>query len=153
MQTNLQIGSAEIKCEKRAVMNTLKVGTWQQLETMCYPVSVPSGTPVTNVGLEKFKGEDDIDHKIPEGLKETGRVHHSHLVTIIAQSEVEEIVKMGRDGNEHMLVERELLLDVGKQRVDLGRVCVVHGGSDGHGERARDRARARNLLYNGGGPI
>ena len=29
-----------------------------QLEAMRYPVSVPSGTPVTNVGLEeKLKGE------------------------------------------------------------------------------------------------
>lgn len=26
-------------------------GTCEQLEVMCYPVSVPSGTPVTNVGL------------------------------------------------------------------------------------------------------
>jgi hypothetical protein len=45
---------------------------------------------------------------------------------------------MGCDGDEHILVERELLLDVGEQRVDLVRVCVVYGRGDGHrdGERA-----------------
>ena len=38
-------------------------GTWQQLEAMRYPVSVPSGTPVTNVGLGGVAGwyEGSID--------------------------------------------------------------------------------------------
>lgn len=36
-----------------------------------------------------------------------------------------------------MLVERELLLDVGKQRIDLVRVCIVNGrGDDGHSGQA-----------------
>ena len=42
---------------------------------------------------------------------------------------------MGCDGNEHILVERELLLDVDKQRVDLVGVWVVYGRGDGHRER------------------
>ena len=33
-------------------------GTWQQLEAMRYPVSVPSGTPVTNVGLGGEGGDE-----------------------------------------------------------------------------------------------
>ena len=74
-------------------------------------------------------------------------------MAVVAQSKVEELVKMGRDGYEHILVKRELLLDVGKQRIDLVRVCVVQGGSDGHGELARERVRARNLLYTGRGSI
>jgi hypothetical protein len=43
---------------------------------------------------------------------------------------------MGCDGNQHILVKRELLLNVNKQRVDLVGVCVVYGCSDGHRERA-----------------
>lgn len=36
-----------------------------------------------------------------------------------------------------MLVERKLLLDVGKQRIDIVRVCIVNGrGDDRHGEQA-----------------
>ena len=48
---------------------------------------------------------------------------------------------MGCDGDEHILVERELLLDVGKQRVDLVRVCVVYGRGDGHRDRGRANRR------------
>lgn len=43
---------------------------------------------------------------------------------------------MGCDGNEHILVERELLLNLDKQRVGLVWVCVVYGRSGGHRERA-----------------
>jgi hypothetical protein len=43
---------------------------------------------------------------------------------------------LGCDGNQHILVERELLLNVNKQRVGLVGVCVVYGRSDGHRERA-----------------
>ena len=43
---------------------------------------------------------------------------------------------MGCDGDEHILVERELLLDVDEQRVGLVWLCVVYGRSDGHRERA-----------------
>jgi hypothetical protein len=50
---------------------------------------------------------------------------------------------MGCDGNEHILVERELLLNVGKQQVDLVRVCVVYGRSGGHRERAVSRSEVR----------
>ena len=48
---------------------------------------------------------------------------------------------MGCDGDEHILVERELLLDVGKQRVDLVRVRVVYGRGDGHRDRGRANRR------------
>ena len=41
---------------------------------------------------------------------------------------------MGCDGNEHILVEHELLLNVDEQRVDLVWVCVVYGRSGGHRE-------------------
>jgi hypothetical protein len=93
-----------------------------------------------------------VGHRVLERLKETGRVHHSHWVAVVAQPEVEELVEMRRDGNEHILVKRELLLDVGKQRVDLVRVCVVQGRSDGHGELARERVRAEIYYIPEGGP-
>jgi hypothetical protein len=64
----------------------------------------------------------------------SGRIHHGQRVAVIAQSEIEELVKMGRDGNEDIFVECELLLNVGKQRVDLVWVWVVYGSSGGHCE-------------------
>lgn len=93
-----------------------------------------------------------IGHRVLECLEETRRVHHSHWVAVVAQPEVEKLVEMGRDGNEHMFVKRELLLDVRKHRVDLVGV-VVQGRSDGHGELARWEGTSRNLLYTGGGSI
>lgn len=77
----------------------------------------------------------------------SGRIHHGHWVAVIAQSEIEELVKMGRDGNEHIFVERELLLNVGKQRVDLVWVWVVYGRSDGHCERVMGSPLCRKSLY------
>ncbi len=54
-------------------------------------------------------------------------------MAVVAQPEVEELVEMGRDGDEDMFVELELLLDVGEQRVDLVRmVWIVYGRGDGH---------------------
>jgi len=35
-------------------------------------------------------------------------------MAVLAQSNVEELVKVGCDGNERMLIEGELFLDVGK---------------------------------------
>jgi hypothetical protein len=55
-------------------------------------------------------------------------------MAILAQSEVEKLMKMGCDGKKCILVERELLLDVSEHSVG---VCVVYGGSDGHGESAK----------------
>jgi hypothetical protein len=60
---------------------------------------------------------------------------------------------MGGDGDEHILVERELLLNVGKQGVDLVcRMRVVYGRGDGHRDRGRaDRSEMlvgmNQLLY------
>jgi hypothetical protein len=57
---------------------------------------------------------------------------------------------MGCDGNEHILVECELLLDVDKQRVDLVRVRVVYGSSDGHRERrgtSGDESATSDFLF------
>ena len=54
-------------------------------------------------------------------------------MAVLAQSGIEELVKVGCDGNERMLVECELFLDVREQRVDLVRVCIVYGCSDRHG--------------------
>ena len=60
---------------------------------------------------------------------------------------------MGCDGDEHILVECELLLNVDKQRVDLVRVCVVYGRGDGHRERASGSEYVRPTidLDRGGG--
>jgi hypothetical protein len=60
-------------------------------------------------------------------------------MAVLAQSGVEELVKVGCDGNKRMLIEGELFLDVGKQRVDLVRVCVVYGCGDRHGEQVEWR--------------
>ena len=46
-------------------------------------------------------------------------------------------MKVGCDGNQRLLVEGKLFLDVGKQRVDLVRVCIVDGrGDNRHDEQA-----------------
>ena len=43
-----------------------------------------------------------------------------------------------------MLVERKLFLDVGKQRIDLVRVCIVNGrGDHGHGESSGPKCETR----------
>jgi len=57
-------------------------------------------------------------------------------MAVFAQSEVEELVKVGCDGDQGMLVESKLFFDVGKQRVDLVRECIVNGRGDRHGEQA-----------------
>lgn len=80
---------------------------------------------------------------------EVRHLHHSHWKTVIPQSQVEELVKMGCDGNKHILVERELLLNVDKQRVDLVGVCVVYGRSDGHRGRARGSEYVRTKIWTG----
>ena len=68
--SGLQVGSAEIECKKRAVKFFLVFGvryranvlTDRKRWEMRYPVSVPSGTPVTNVGLvREKKGSIDRD--------------------------------------------------------------------------------------------
>ena len=83
-----------------------------------YPVSVPSGTPVTNVGL-RF----DVNGKHQDAQ---GRyVHHCHRVTIFAQPEVEQFVKVRSYGNESISIESELLLDICEKRADLVWVRIV----------------------------
>lgn len=49
-----------------------------------YPFSVPFGTPVTKVGLYRF----EMNIK-----RDTGCVHHSHIMTIVLESELELLKK------------------------------------------------------------
>jgi len=55
-------------------------------------------------------------------------------MAILGQSEVEQLMEMGCDGNKSILVERELFLDVSEHSIE---VCVVDGGNDRHDESLR----------------
>jgi hypothetical protein len=111
-QHYLQIGSAEIKCEERAVnlLRTLsEFDSGNDKLLKLYPVSVPSGTPVTNVGLT-FRREIS--------LRDAGggdNAHHGHRMAIFAQSDVEQFVKVRSDGDQRILIESELLLYISKK--------------------------------------
>ena len=89
---------------------------WQVIEYTTYPVSVPFGTPVTNVGLHT---SNEYMHSKAD---KTG-VHHSHRLVIFAQPELKIFQELGGDAHEIILAQAELLFNLFEDAM-----CILGGG-------------------------
>lgn len=76
----------------------------ERLET--HPVSEPSGTPVTNVGLQSLSRE------CMSRTRANAYVHHCHRVVVLSEAEREVLEELGGDAHEILLRQAKLVLDL-----------------------------------------
>lgn len=105
-----QIRSAKIKCQECPAINMSIVCMNFRYEDYSHPVSVPSGTPVTNVGLIDINKRWDR-HECARGI------HHGERVPVGAET-LRDFIKKGA-GDTFQLRGRkiELVFNVGDERL------------------------------------
>lgn len=86
---------------------------------MSYPFSVPSGTPVTKVGLDKTIDWGRV--LLSKVKKEAEDSHHCHGLIVPPQTEFKVIHELARDRYQCIIRESELSLNVFEKM--MGGVC------------------------------